>query len=252
MKNEDAKQHHYGELGSDYFWFSGHFALARMLLGRFSGRSAKCLLNIGCGPNEFSPPDSYATVIGADFSFEACRIARSGNPQTFYVCCDAQHLPFREECAAAVVALEILEHCEDDARAVEEFRRVVDKEGIVLVSVPAYRLLWGSHDVWNRHFRRYRAGAVRALAVANRLSVRYLTYYKTAFVLPLFIVRKIKTVISPGGSSHDFFPVPLFVNRLLGKYLYCEAMAARIIPLPAGVSLFAVMTRDDRDRHAPR
>ena len=247
MKNEATKQRLYDNLGSDYFWFSGHYALAGMLFERFRPEGGTFLLNIGCGPNEFTPASETMRYIGADFSFEACRLAKTHSPHESIVCCDAQALPFKNGSIDAVIALELLEHLEDDRCAAREFRRILDRRGIALVSVPAYMFLWGSHDVWNRHFRRYRAKTVRELADGTGLRIVYQTFYKIPFVIPLFLFRRLKQLFGASESSHDFVPVPQLVNTLLRRYLLCEANIARILPLPAGVSLFTILTPRNGD-----
>ncbi|MBN1758313.1 MAG: class I SAM-dependent methyltransferase [Chitinispirillaceae bacterium] len=245
MKNEATKQQFYHQLGSDYYWFAGHYALADMLLARFRRKHAANLLNIGCGPNEFSPASSGTWLISADYSFEACRLAKQRQPLAAVVCCDAQQLPFRNGSIGTVIALELLEHLEQDQLAGREFGRVLERDGIVLVSVPAYRFLWGSHDVWNRHVRRYSTGSFRQLVDGTELRISYLTYYKFLFVIPLFLFRNIKKLLGGAEASHDFLPVPRPLNALLRGYLLFEAVIARRVPLPAGVSLFSVLSRSD-------
>lgn len=242
MKDEATKQQLYNRLGSDYFWFAGHYALAGMLFERFRPKEGGYLLNIGCGPNEFSPVTETMRYLGADFSWEACRLARSHAPDALIVCCDAHHLPFKNCSIGAVIALELLEHLENDHRAGREFGRVLHPGGKLFVSVPAYAFLWGSHDEWNRHFRRYNDKTLQALAKTARLRIDYRTYYKLAFVVPLWCMRSLKKLTGATASSHDFVTLPRFLNTLLRWCLLIEARIASSVALLAGVSIFSVMT----------
>lgn len=54
-----------------------------------------------------------------------------------------------------VVALEVLEHIEDDRAALRAWRGWLRAGGVLLLSVPARPDLWSASDVWVGHFRRY-------------------------------------------------------------------------------------------------
>jgi SAM-dependent methyltransferase len=68
---------------------------------------------------------------------------------------DLTALPFDDETFDAAVLGEVLEHIEDDQRALEEVRRVLRPEGVLALSVPANPKLYGPSDVWAGHVRRY-------------------------------------------------------------------------------------------------
>jgi len=54
-----------------------------------------------------------------------------------------------------VCAFEVLEHIEDDAAALREWRERIRPRGRLVVSVPAYQSRWGALDDHAGHFRRY-------------------------------------------------------------------------------------------------
>ncbi|GAB3030707.1 class I SAM-dependent methyltransferase [Oleiagrimonas citrea] len=54
-----------------------------------------------------------------------------------------------------LMAFEVLEHIEDDALALEEWRTWMQPDGLMLMSVPAHTRLWSAADVWAGHYRRY-------------------------------------------------------------------------------------------------
>jgi SAM-dependent methyltransferase len=56
---------------------------------------------------------------------------------------------------ALVTLPEILEHAEDDRGFVEKTAEVLKKGGKVLISVPAFKALWGWRDEVKGHLRRY-------------------------------------------------------------------------------------------------
>jgi SAM-dependent methyltransferase len=70
------------------------------------------------------------------------------------VCGDLSSLE-RGESFDLVCAFEVLEHIEDDAAALSEWRERLRPGGHLLLSVPAYQGQWGAGDVKAGHFRRY-------------------------------------------------------------------------------------------------
>ena len=65
--------------------------------------------------------------------------------------------------ADAIVALDVIEHFEDDAAFVRKLKRHLKPGGKVVLKVPAQSRLYGEIDRASGHFRRYDADELRAL-----------------------------------------------------------------------------------------
>lgn len=64
-------------------------------------------------------------------------------------------LPFRDGMFQAALALEVLEHVEEDRRLLAEVARVLRPGGVAVVSVPLYMSRWSATDEACAHVRRY-------------------------------------------------------------------------------------------------
>jgi SAM-dependent methyltransferase len=79
---------------------------------------------------------------------------------------DAGRLPFHDQTFDTVVMLEILEHLPDPTIAIQEARRTLKKDGILILSAP---FLYPIHDApkdyqrWTRHGLEHLAGASRLI-----------------------------------------------------------------------------------------
>jgi SAM-dependent methyltransferase len=62
--------------------------------------------------------------------------AEAANSDVTFVCADACDLPFRHDSFDCVTMFDVLEHIDDDAKAVSEARRVTRSGGTILVSCP--------------------------------------------------------------------------------------------------------------------
>ncbi len=76
-----------------------------------------------------------------------------------------------------VVALNVVEHIEEDFGAVRSMANLVVRGGRVIILVPALPKLYGSLDVELGHFRRYGRQRLRAMFFSADLQVEHLFYF---------------------------------------------------------------------------
>jgi SAM-dependent methyltransferase len=154
---------------------------------------------------------------------------------------DAQRLGFRDGVFSLVTALDVLEHLDDPVAALREMNRVCTPDGLVVISVPAYRFLWSGHDLALSHRRRYTARLLREQVEAAGLRVVRLTHAYAIFVVPVLLVRRLRSLM-PGRRQNkaDLGIVSGALNSLLIAYMRLEAAILRGTDLPFGTSLLCV------------
>jgi 2-polyprenyl-3-methyl-5-hydroxy-6-metoxy-1,4-benzoquinol methylase len=149
-------------------------ALRESLLLRLflSARPGRRVLDVGAGQGSFSRVLAARgfDVTSADASAAAVAVLRErlGHP---VVEADATALPFPDESFDAAVLAEVLEHVDDDRRAVAEVRRVLRPGGVLALSVPANPAAFGPSDRWAGHRRRYSRAALLAAVTGGGLVV---------------------------------------------------------------------------------
>ena len=233
------------------WWYRGmraiSLALLRPALGEPAPDAVK-LLDAGCGTgNNLRHLAALARTIGVDLSAEALRFCRSRGVTVAGGSLLA--LPFAAARFDCVTSFDVLYHrwVEDDRAAVAELARVLKPGGLLLVRVPALKLLWGAHDeaVHSRH--RYTRGELRALLGSAGLEVLRVSY-ANSLLFPLLLLRRTLDRLSGRhGSDVGFLPAPLewaFFNLL--------AIEARLVgwglDLPLGASVFALARKVDTGR----
>jgi 2-polyprenyl-3-methyl-5-hydroxy-6-metoxy-1,4-benzoquinol methylase len=78
-----------------------------------------------------------------------------------------------------VLALDVLEHLDNDAATFREVVRLVKPGGMLLVTVPALPSVWGGQDVVSEHRRRYTRSTLKRLFDAANLSGYRITYFNS-------------------------------------------------------------------------
>lgn len=225
------------------WWYVGMRALSQALLTRHAPPSEGArlsLLDAGCGTGEnLARLGSLSRAVGVDLSEDAIGFCRSRGLQV--VRGSVLSLPFGDHCFDRVTSFDVLYHrwVEDDAAAVGELARVLKPGGVLLVRVPALKLLWGAHDeaVFSRH--RYRTSELeRLFRDAGLVEIR--TTYANSLLFPLLLVRRwLDRALDRHGSDVGFLPPPL--EWAFRTALQLEAFAvSRGLRLPIGASAFAL------------
>ena len=76
-----------------------------------------------------------------------------------------------------VIALEVIEHIEDDVVALKKYKNYLRPNGKLILSVPAHKSKWGINDLWAGHVRRYeKAELVKKITNAG-FKVTYIWNY---------------------------------------------------------------------------
>lgn len=258
-----------------YWWFVGRRRLAIGLLKKFLGSGAGCrvpgtgtasresqgpagghrlgdetdssaslgtrekILDLGCGTGVIATElEKWAEVVGLDFSDKALAYCQSRGLRTL-VQARGEFLPLQAATVDGVLALDIFEHIEDDVAAFRECFRVLRPGGILVLSVPAFKALWGPHDVALMHFRRYRRAEVvsRLQGVGFRIDR---ASYSVFFLFPVVVLIRILEKLKRGEAKASLPHTPGWLNRALIGLQNFEASLISAFPLPWGSSVIAV------------
>lgn len=228
----------------DHWWYRGRRRVLRGELEALDLPSGSRLLDAGCGSGQtLSLLTEFGIATGVDPDERSVALAVAGGRNA--VVGALPQLPFDDHVFTVCTCLDVLEHLADDRAALVELRRVTRVDGAVLVSVPAYPLLWSDHDTANEHLRRYRASALRSVAHAAGWSVARLTYFNSLLLPAAATVRLAGRLRrSHGPERSDLALSPPALNGLLEWPLRIEAAYLRTgRRLPAGLSLLAVLRR---------
>jgi SAM-dependent methyltransferase len=150
-------------------------------------------------------------------------------------------LPFPDAAFDAVTSLDVIYHAwvSDDRAAVAEMARVLKPGGLLLVRVPALKMLWGAHDVEVQSRHRYTRAELRTLLESCSLRVERATYCNS-LLFPLLLARRtLDRLLGREGSDVGFLPAPL--EWTFRRALLAEAALVRAgLSLPIGASVVAV------------
>lgn len=231
-----------------HWWFVGRRLIVRALLQTLlDGPADRTILEIGCGTGGMLPVLSeFGRVTGIDPSEEAIRYSRQrhgGHAELWRV--DFPREPPPGDRYDLVALFDVLEHLDDDARALRRAAALLAPGGLLLATVPAHRFLWSPHDVINHHRRRYARRELRSRIRESGLRLVRLSYFNMFLFPAVLLARLIRRPVSgaPQGRS-DFRSTPGPINGSLAALFGSERFLLRHVNLPFGVSLLAVARKE--------
>lgn len=228
------------ELADTHWWYVARRRILADLIRR-EVRPPKHarILEIGCGTgHNLLTLREFGHVDGLEIDAEARELAAKRLGQNI----SSSPLPGLEDVQAGaydlIAALDVIEHVEDDAAAVAAIAARLRPGGKLLMTVPAHQWMWSAHDVANHHKRRYSKAGLRKLLEASPLEVDRLGYFNS-LLFPLAVAARMAGKVTGRQDSDDRLP-PAPLNRLLKGIYGLERYAVGRLPLPPGLSLFAV------------
>jgi SAM-dependent methyltransferase len=207
------------------------------------------LLDIGCGTGfnvAYLEANGYSQVTGLDFSTEALMFCRSRH-LPYLICGDGVCPPFSHHSFDIILALDLIEHLEDDRQALREITRLLKPNGSLIIFTPAFNFLWGLQDEVGQHYRRYTACDLRQKLQAVGLRIDKLTYANT-FLFPFIWAGRLalrwRGNKIRGTSENDLHPA--WSNKLLQAIFAAERPLLRRVNFPFGVSLLCIARKSDQ------
>jgi SAM-dependent methyltransferase len=143
-------------------------------------RPSRVVLDIGCSSGfliqNLQSRLSTLSILGADYLTGVVIKAARRNPGIPFIQFDLRKCPLPDGCVDGVTALNVLEHIDDDYRALNEIHRILAPQGIAHVEVPAGPACFDLYDEVLMHFRRYRLRDLVAMARKIGFEVRSATH----------------------------------------------------------------------------
>jgi SAM-dependent methyltransferase len=227
-----------------HWWFVGRRKLfARELeLARVAKDAAILDVGTGTGSNLRMLRDlGYHNVTGLDSSDEAIRFCAAKGLATVRKG-DICAIPFADSSFEFVLATDVIEHVDDDDRAVQEIARVLRPGGKALIAVPAFPALWGLQDRQSFHKRRYRMKPLMRLLQSAGLNVNRNYHFNYFLFLPILLARKAIDLLKLELHSEGQVNSP-WLNRILDGIFTVDVSTAPILRPPFGVSILAIASK---------
>lgn len=231
------------ELDSTHWWFVARRRILKALIARKVRPPANArILEVGCGTgHNLEMLSTFGHVEATELEPEARALSseRLGRPVHDAALPDLSLFP--PDHFDLVALLDVLEHVDDDHAALAAIRDRLKPGGKLLVTVPANRWMWTSHDAAHHHHRRYQKRELRSAAARAGFDIDLLTHFNTLLFPPIAAARLAGKLLGRDSADDAIPPKP--VNKALERLFGLETALVGRVPLPFGVSLVAILSR---------
>ena len=220
-----------------WWWRAREAAITREIRQLFAPDGSHDFLDVGCGDGlMFERLAPYGRVEGVEVDPSTIAPSSRWRDSIHFGRFDDSFRPDRRY--DLVLMLDVLEHLPDPAAALQHARTLLKPHGALLITVPAFNVLWTSHDDLNHHFTRYTKRSFHQLAVAAGVHLERMRYL-FHWTFPAKLAVRCKEAILRGEAAPPELP-PALVNSALTALSRCEQATIGRLPVPFGSSLLAI------------
>lgn len=239
---DPAYAERYRDLAARHWWWRARNDCVRGEVTRLLGtrRDAR-VLDIGCGDGVLFP---FLSTFGHVEGIEPDpAVVSPESPWRSRI----RITPFDESFVSStrfdlILMLDVLEHLDDASAAVRRAGELLREGGTLLVTVPAFLMLWTHHDELNRHVTRFTRRRLAGVAGGAGMEIESSWYlFHWLFFAKLF-ERARECLTGPRPAAE----VPAgWINDAMYRVCRLEQhVAGRVLPF--GSSLVAVIQRSRR------
>ena len=198
-----------------HWWFAERRNLLRVWASQLP--SDTNLLDIGAGVGTQSRllKDEFGFhVIAVEQSTYGSKKCRENGLETLQE--NATNLSLDNDTIDAVIAMDVLEHVQEDDKALSEIFRVLKDDGIFFITVPAFQFMWSKHDEAVQHARRYSKREITHKLQESGFLVTNIRYWNS-IVFPIALIKRLFNL----GKS-DLNAQPRIINYILTRVIRIE------------------------------
>ena len=228
------------ELDDRHWWYRARRRIIADLIRREVRPPADAqILELGCGTgHNLAMLSGFGHVDGLELDEEARTISeeRLGRKIMSSPLPELGEVPDRHY--DLIGAFDVIEHIDDDHAALASIATKLKPAGKFVMTVPAHQWMWSAHDVVNHHKRRYSKPSLKALIERSPMELERVGYFNS-FLFPLAVAERAASKVR-GKNDADVRLPPAPINAAFEKIFEAERYLVGRLPLPPGLSLFAV------------
>lgn len=177
------------------------FLIKRKVLALLKGifRSSDKVLDVGCGETPYYHKSISSKIVCLDLT----------NAKKAHIVGDAMNLPIKKETFDGIISVNSLYYCDDPSIAIEEFSRILKKEGKLVLMMP---FIYPIHDAPDDKYRFTKYGIIELLK--DNFEIRQIKPVGGIFNLPAVLFHSLMKGI-PFMAPKTIKPIIKFISIVI-------------------------------------
>ena len=140
-----------------------------------------------------------------------------------------------------IILADVLEHLKNDKKELLKLKKCLNKKGLILITVPAYKFLFSKKDEILGHYRRYNKEEIKKLF--KNFNPIKLTYFNFLLFFPISISIIILKILRINFIDEVEKMPNGIINKLLFIIFILEKEIIKNFNLPFGISLLGLFKK---------
>ena len=225
---------------SKHWWFKARREILNTQIKKYSSKKKMSILDFGSGSgtniymlSKFGKVDVYekdnktSNFLKKKFNRKGIKIIKK---------C------FSKKKYDLILATDVIEHIKNDKKIVKSLNKILKKNGLIVVTVPAYQFLFSKKDQALKHFRRYNIINLKKLFSTN-FKILKISYYNFFLFVPIALVIIFFKLINHQFINKTEKKPNIMINFIFYSLFKMEKFILKYFNFPFGISIISVFKK---------
>lgn len=233
------------QIEDDSFWFRHRNRIIEWSVKKYS--PDKTFFDIGGGNGFVSlglQRKGIKTVL-LEPGYAGCINARNRGV-TNVICSVIENDVIQDNSIESAGLFDVIEHIESDLDFLLVLNSKMKKDGLLYITVPAYKFLWSFEDDYTGHYRRYTLNSLKSIAEKAGFGVVRSSYLFSILPLPIYIKRVLMNKgqqDKPNNKAHS----KSLLSSLSNLVWRIEEFIFKVgIKIPFGSSCYIILIKKEQ------
>lgn len=236
---------HEGTAGDSHFIDKASRRHAVMQVAQYTSRPSPVILDVGCSSgfllHDLKSAFPAALVAGTDIVLGPLLNLSKSWPEVPLLHFDLSHCPLPDNSIDVAILLNVLEHIQDDALAVQQVYRILKPGGIAIIEVPAGPELYDIYDELLMHYRRYKMRDLRQLFLDSKFEILHQSHLGFFLYPAFFLVKYLRRHMRINIPTQE---IPVIVGQSISQtrnnpffhtLMVMEFAVGKVLSYPFGI-----------------
>jgi SAM-dependent methyltransferase len=232
---------------SKHWWFCSRRIIISSIIKGLNPPANIKILEVGCGTGgnlEMLARFGQVSAFEMDANARDLALKKTNGLYEIKAGFCPDNIPFGNQRFDLICMFDVLEHIEQDAETLVAIKKLLAKNGRILISVPSYQWMYGPHDEFLHHKRRYSAVQLRNKVEAAGLRAVRISYFN-AILFPVACLARFKDKLLGKISSSNTSVPKKPINKILQVLFSAEKFLLKRINFPFGLSILCIIESVD-------